>query len=98
MQSWNILLVDDEPDVHEVTRLALKHRRWRKRPFELTSLMSMRDAIALFETQKPSFQVAIVDVVWDKRVWGFAIWDSSGSICPDSFGSTFVPASPGEHS
>ncbi len=95
MQAWNILLVDDEPDVHEVTRLALKHRRWRKRPFELTSLMSMRDAIAMFETKKPSFQVAIVDVVMEKEDAGLRLCEYIRAHCPSSLRIILRTGQPG---
>ena len=95
MQSWNILLVDDEPDVHEVTKLALKHRRWRKRPFELTSKMSMRDAIAMFENQRPLFQVAIVDVVMEKEDAGLRLCEYIRAHCPSSLRIILRTGQPG---
>jgi len=96
MQAWNILLVDDESDVHEVTRLALKHRRWRKRPFELTSLMSMKDAVALFESNKaPAFQVAIVDVVMEKEDAGLRLCEYIRAHCPSSLRIVLRTGQPG---
>jgi signal transduction histidine kinase/CheY-like chemotaxis protein len=65
-ESWNILVVDDEPDVHQITKLALKHKTWRKRKFALTSANSATEARKVLQAQPPSyFHVALIDVVME---------------------------------
>ncbi len=68
---WAILVVDDEPDVHVVTELALKHRRWRGRGFALVSAHSAEAARRLLaDPNSPKLDVAIVDVVMETQSAG----------------------------
>jgi signal transduction histidine kinase len=63
---WNILVIDDEPDVHQITRLALKHKSWRKRRFALTSANSAAEARKILASNAPDFfHVALIDVVME---------------------------------
>ena len=95
-EPWNILLVDDEPDVHEITKLALKHKRWRKRPFALTSLKSMKEAIALLNDKNaPRFQVAIVDVVMESSDAGLRLCEYMRANCPSSLRIVLRTGQPG---
>jgi signal transduction histidine kinase/CheY-like chemotaxis protein len=95
-EPWNILLVDDEPDVHEVTRLALKHKRWRKRPFALTSLTSMKEAVKMFEGREcPDFQVAIIDVVMESEDAGLRLCEYVRSHRPASLRIVLRTGQPG---
>jgi len=43
VQDWQILVVDDEPDVHRVTELALRNKRWRGRKFTVTTASSAKE-------------------------------------------------------
>jgi CheY-like chemotaxis protein len=61
---WKILIVDDEPDVHAITQLALKRKTWRNRPFELVSARSGKEAREVL-ARAGDFQVALVDVVME---------------------------------
>ncbi len=64
--SWNILIVDDEPDIHMVTELAIKRRIWRGRPIKLVSAFSGIEARKILEASGAEpFHVAIVDVVME---------------------------------
>ncbi len=93
---WNILLVDDEPDVHEVTKLALKHKRWRRRPFALTSLTSMKEAVALLGGKNPpAFQVAVVDVVMETNDAGLRLCEYMRANCPASLRIVLRTGQPG---
>ncbi|MEZ0313684.1 MAG: ATP-binding protein [Myxococcota bacterium] len=95
-EPWNILLVDDEPDVHEVTRLALKHKRWRKRPFALTSLTSYKEAVAFLETDTGrNIQVAIVDVVMETNDAGLRLCEFMRRHCPSSLRIVLRTGQPG---
>jgi CheY-like chemotaxis protein len=65
-RTWNVLVVDDEQDVHAVTVLALKRRKWKDRPLALTSAMSGEEARAILTAPgAPQFNVALVDVVME---------------------------------
>jgi diguanylate cyclase (GGDEF)-like protein len=66
---WKILVVDDDDQVHAVTRLVLRHSQFRKRPFKLISAMSAREAIDIIP-QHPDLALALVDVVMETRTAG----------------------------
>ena len=66
---WNVLVVDDEEDVHDVTRLALKRKSWRGRPIVLTGARSAAEARTLLSSDDaPRFHCALVDVVMESPV------------------------------
>jgi len=83
MIKWQILLVDDEPDVHKITSLVLKQKRWRKRRFQLTSAYSQAEAME-YLADKPEFHVAIVDVVMEKDTSGLELCEHIRKVCPNS--------------
>lgn len=62
--TWKVLLVDDEPDVHVATTLALKNLEIEGRSIEFSHAYSAADAIDLL-TQQHDFAVAIIDVVME---------------------------------
>lgn len=63
-EPWHILVVDDEADVHEATRLALWQLSIGGRPFRLTHAYSARDAYELL-AQAPDVAVVLLDVVME---------------------------------
>ncbi len=65
MQNWHVLVVDDEPDVHTITELALKHKSWRGRKFTITSAKSAKEAEEVIKGKADVFDVALVDVVME---------------------------------
>ena len=69
---WNILVVDDEPDVLAVTRLALRDVTVYGLPVKIYSATSKREAIELLNgpltlrgSSEPIVAVALVDVVME---------------------------------
>lgn len=64
LEAWCVLLVDDEPEVHDVTRMALRGFEFHKRPLELLSAYSAGEARHVFET-RDDIALAIVDVVME---------------------------------
>lgn len=62
--TWHVLLVDDEPDVHIATKLALKNLDVEGRALEFSHAYSAAEAIKLL-TQENNFCVAIIDVVME---------------------------------
>ena len=66
---WNILVVDDDDQVHAVTRLVLRHIQFRDRPFKLISASSAREALQIIEKQD-DLALALVDVVMETKTAG----------------------------
>jgi PleD family two-component response regulator len=64
--SWRALLVDDEPDVHEITRIALKGFTFDGQKLELVSAYSAKQAKKILQ-QDQKFSAAIIDVVMEQR-------------------------------
>lgn len=82
---WNILVVDDEEDVHTVTRIALRRRLWRQRPFHVTSARSAAQALATLRSPGcPSFNVALIDVVMETPTAGLELCRHIRARCPSS--------------
>ncbi|RUP24719.1 MAG: DUF3369 domain-containing protein [Curvibacter sp.] len=61
---WVVLIVDDEPDVHTVTRLALQGIQFRGRPLELLGASSAAEALA-FVQQRHDIALILLDVVME---------------------------------
>lgn len=61
---WKILIVDDEPEVHSVTRLALGKMMFKERPVELLAAYSGEEARALL-SQEPGIAAVLLDVVME---------------------------------
>jgi signal transduction histidine kinase len=71
---WRVLVVDDEDDVHRITRLALQRRTWRRRSFELMSCHTARETRELLrQNADQSFHVALVDVVMETKSAGLEL-------------------------
>lgn len=92
---WNILIVDDEKDVHEVTSLALRRRTWRKRRFNLTSCYSAKEAIDLLARSDRSFQIALVDVVMETQTAGLDLCRHIRQALPSSLRIVLRTGQPG---
>jgi CheY-like chemotaxis protein len=61
---WCVLLVDDEPEVHSVTQLALRGFEFNGRKLELVSAYSAAQARDIFLTRN-DIALAMVDVVME---------------------------------
>ena len=62
-----ILVVDDDEDIHEVTRIALRHRKWRGKPFVVASAHSGAEAREMLASAGSDWHVALVDVVMETQ-------------------------------
>jgi CheY-like chemotaxis protein len=60
----HLLIVDDEPDVHAVTRLSLRGLRYRNREVKLTSASSGAEAVQIMNAH-PEVGVILLDVVME---------------------------------
>jgi len=61
---WCVLIVDDEPEVHAVTRLALRGFEFQQQKIELLSALSAAEAREIFN-QRDDIALALVDVVME---------------------------------
>jgi response regulator RpfG family c-di-GMP phosphodiesterase len=66
---WKVLIVDDEPEVHNVTRLVLGNFRFADRPLELLSAYSSREAETLLRAHD-DIAVILLDVVMESEQAG----------------------------
>jgi CheY-like chemotaxis protein len=67
-KEWEVLIVDDEPDVIQVSRLAMRHFEVYGLPLRLQSAKSKAEALQVFgnsSSQMPAIAVAFVDVVME---------------------------------
>lgn len=64
-QSWKILIVDDDAEVHQVTQLALKNFIFEGKPLTLLNAYSGQEAKQLIETH-PNIAMILLDVVMEK--------------------------------
>lgn len=62
--SWKILVVDDEPEVHAVTKLALSDFTFLDKRIEFVSAYSGEEAKRMFE-QHPDIAMVLLDVVME---------------------------------
>ncbi len=61
---WKILIVDDEADIHTMTRLGLKHFEFGNRPLKMLHAMSGAEAREILLAE-PDVAVALIDVVME---------------------------------
>ncbi|GAA0770894.1 EAL domain-containing protein [Roseibium denhamense] len=66
---WKILIVDDDPDVHEVTKIAVAGCSFEDRGFELLHALSAEEAKAILLSNN-DIAVALVDVVMESDTAG----------------------------
>ncbi len=71
-QPWLVLVVDDEPAVHEVTRLALTHFEFDGRPLAFLHAYSGKEAVALLN-EHHDIALAMVDVVMETEHAGLEL-------------------------
>ena len=61
---WRVLVVDDEPDVHAITRIVLRDTVFEDRPVEFLDAYSAQEARQTL-LREPDIAIAIVDVVME---------------------------------
>ena len=61
---WKLLIVDDDDDVHSMTRLALRTVHYRNRPLQLISAYSAAEGFEALQ-QHPDTAIVLLDVVME---------------------------------
>lgn len=69
---WNVLVVDDEPDVHQVTRLALANIDFLGRPLELISCYTGKEALQALR-ERSDIALILLDVVMESENAGLEV-------------------------
>lgn len=69
MISWKVLIVDDEADIHQVTKLAFYGFKFENRPIEFFSAYSSAQAEKLI-SENPDIAVILLDVVMEEEQSG----------------------------
>ena len=69
---WPILLVDDDPQVHQVIRVALSNFRFLERSLHILSAYSGREARSTIE-QNPELVLVLLDVVMESNDSGLQV-------------------------
>lgn len=72
IEAWKILIVDDEPTVHQVTRLALKNFSFDAKPLNLLSAYSSQEAKQLI-AENPDAALILLDVVMETNDAGLEV-------------------------
>lgn len=69
---WKILIVDDDPDVHEVTKIAVGGCVFENRSFELLHALSAQEAREVMSREQ-DIAVALIDVVMESDTAGLSL-------------------------
>jgi signal transduction histidine kinase len=71
-QPWKILVADDDPEVHAITRVVLQEERFRGRPLNVLSAGSAAEARRLL-IEHPDAAVLLLDVVMETEDAGLRL-------------------------
>jgi response regulator RpfG family c-di-GMP phosphodiesterase len=71
-EPWKILIIDDEPDIHQITKLVLSGLTVDERPLEFISAYSGKEAREILQ-QQDDIAVALVDVVMETTNSGLEV-------------------------
>jgi serine phosphatase RsbU (regulator of sigma subunit)/CheY-like chemotaxis protein len=72
LSPWKVIIIDDDPDVHRVTRLAFHDFVFKERRIDLIHCYSGDEARVLL-AENPDIALAVLDVVLEERDTGFKI-------------------------
>jgi response regulator RpfG family c-di-GMP phosphodiesterase len=73
-QPWNILIIDDEDEVHKVSHLVLSKIQFDKKPLHFLHAYSAKEAKSIFES-RDDIALALVDVVMENDHAGLDLVD-----------------------
>ncbi|CAN1210254.1 Diguanylate cyclase [Tumidithrix helvetica PCC 7403] len=71
--AWKVIVVDDEPDVHHATKLALKRFRFENKPLVFISAYSGEECKHLLQYEHPDAALILLDVVMETNDAGLNV-------------------------
>lgn len=69
VKPWVVLIVDDEPEVHQVTQLVLSSYRFEQQPLELVHAYSKKEAINILNS-RTDVALVLLDVIMESEEAG----------------------------
>ncbi len=72
VEGWNVLVVDDDPEIHTVTQFALNSFTYCGKPLKLHSAYTAAEARSLLSSET-EFTIALVDVVMESDEAGLEL-------------------------
>lgn len=60
-EAWKLFIVDDDKDIHEITKLALKDLKFKDKPISFVSAYSAGEAISYLK-ENPLFAIVLLDI------------------------------------
>lgn len=60
-EAWKLFIVDDDKDIHEITKLALKDLKFKDKPISFVSAYSASEAISYLK-ESPLFAIVLLDI------------------------------------
>ncbi len=72
-EKWKILVIDDEEDIHNVTRIALKGFTFRGKGIELYDAYSVQEAEKIYK-QHPDIALILLDMVMESTDAGLDLF------------------------
>lgn len=73
-QPWQVLVIDDEPDVHTITKMTMRDFCVDNKPIEIISAYSKAEGVEKFK-ENPDIALALVDVVMESEHAGLELID-----------------------
>lgn len=70
--SWNVLIVDDEVNVHEMTGLVLNEFVYANKNLSFTSAYSAKEAISILKNNQ-SFHLVLLDIIMENSLAGLEV-------------------------
>jgi len=70
--TWKVLIVDDEPDIHTITRLNLKNFKFLDRPLHFLQAFSAQEAREILAIE-PHIAVVFIDIIMETEDAGLKL-------------------------
>ncbi len=81
-EQWNVLVVDDDAEVHSFTKLALHDFTFHGKTLRIQSAYSAKEAVKILSEQK--FAIVLLDVVMESNNAGFEVVEFLRHRCNDA--------------
>ncbi|WP_198265194.1 hypothetical protein [sulfur-oxidizing endosymbiont of Gigantopelta aegis] len=76
LQAWKLLIVDDDPEVHQITKLSLVNFKFENRGLEFLQAYSAEEALKIIQST-PDIALTLLDVVMETEHAGLELVEKS---------------------